>query len=61
MPTMTDPDVWSRITGGRRLHKAAFVLAILDRNEGGSDAIRQRGYKFEALLTAGEDGRIRPA
>ena len=38
-----------------------LVLAILDRNEGGSDAIRQRGYRFEALLTAGEDGRIRPA
>ena len=38
-----------------------LVLAILDRNEGGSDAIRDRGYKFEALLTAGEDGRIRPA
>ena len=37
------------------------MLAILDRNEGGSDAIRQRGYKFEALLTAGADGRIRPA
>ena len=38
-----------------------LVLALLDRNEGGSDSIRQRGYKFEALLTAGEDGRIRPA
>ena len=38
-----------------------LVLALLDRNEGGSDAIRERGYKFEALLTAGEDGRIRPA
>ena len=38
-----------------------LVLAVLDRNEGGSDAIRQRGYRFAALLTAGEDGRIRPA
>ena len=38
-----------------------LVLAVLDRNEGGSDAIRERGYRFEALLTAGEDGRIRPA
>lgn len=38
-----------------------LVLALLDRNEGGSDAIRQRGYRFETLLTAGEDGRIRPA
>ena len=58
-------------TGGSLFHaiaaaeeagcKVGLVLAILDRNEGGSDAIRQRGYKFEALLTAGEDGRIRPA
>ena len=37
-----------------------IVLALLDRNEGGSDAIRGRGYKFEALLSAGDDGRIRP-
>ena len=58
-------------TGGSLFHaidaaeaagcKVGLVLAILDRNEGGSDAIRQRGYRFEALLTAGEDGRIRPA
>ncbi len=38
-----------------------LVLAVLDRNEGGSDAIRERGYRFAALLVAGEDGRIRPA
>ena len=38
-----------------------LVLALLDRNEGGSDAIRERGYRFETLLTAGEDGKIRPA
>ena len=38
-----------------------LVLAVLDRNEGGSDAIRKRGYPFAALLTAGADGRIRPA
>ena len=38
-----------------------LVLAVLDRNEGGSDAIRERGYRFAALLTAGADGRIRPA
>ena len=34
-----------------------LVLAVLDRSE----AIRQRGYPFTALLTAGEDGQIRPA
>ena len=38
-----------------------LVLALLDRNEGGSDAIRQRGYKFEALLTAGADGQVQAA
>ncbi len=38
-----------------------LVLALLDRNEGGSEAIQDRGYKFEALLTAGDDGKIRPA
>ncbi len=58
-------------TGGSLLHaidaaenagcKVGLVLAILDRNEGGSKAIRDRNYRFEALLTAGENGRIRPA
>lgn len=42
-------------------YKVGLVLAALDRNEGGSDAIRERGYQFAALLTAGEDGQIRPA
>ena len=42
-------------------YRIGLVLAALDRNEGGSDAIRERGYRFECLLTAGEDGRIRPA
>ena len=36
------------------------VMCILDRNMGGSDAIRQRGYDFLALLEADEGGRIRP-
>jgi len=39
-------------------YKIGLVLAALDRNEGGSDAIRERGYQFACLLTAGEDGRI---
>ena len=38
-----------------------LVVAALDRNEGGSDTIRQRGYRFASLLTAGADGRIRPS
>ena len=37
------------------------VMAVLDRNEGGSATIRQRGYRFVSLLTAGADGRIRPS
>ena len=37
-----------------------LVLTVLDRNEGGSAAIRERGYQFVALLTAGGDGQIRP-
>ncbi len=58
-------------TGGSLFHAIAaaeaagcrvvLTLAVLDRNEGGSRAIRERGYPFEALLTAGDDGRIRPA
>ena len=57
-------------TGGSLFHAIAaaesagctvgLVLAVLDRNEGGSAAIRERGYQFAALLTAGDDGQIRP-
>lgn len=35
------------------------VACILDRNEGGSRAIRERGYDFVSLLEADRDGRIR--
>lgn len=55
-------------TGGSLFHAIAaaetagctvgLVLAVLDRNEGGSDAIRQRGYAFASLLVASADGRI---
>ena len=37
------------------------VMCILDRKMGGSDAIRQRGHDFLALLEADEGGEIRPA
>ena len=36
----------------------AKVICILDRNEGGSEEIRRRGYDFAALLEADENGRI---
>ena len=39
----------------------SLVIAVLDRNEGGSQALRERGYPFAALLVAGDDGVIRPA
>ena len=34
------------------------ALCILDRNEGGGEAIRRAGYSFHALLSADADGRI---
>ena len=58
-------------TGGSLFHAIAaaeeagcqvgLVMAVLDRNEGGSTALRERGYRFAALLAAGEEGRIRAA
>ena len=58
-------------TGGSLFHaigaveaagcRVGLTLAALDRNEGGSAALRQQGYPFAALLTAGPDGRIRAA
>ena len=36
----------------------AHVMVILDRREGGSDELAQRGYKFSALLEAAPDGQI---
>ena len=41
-------------------YKVVKVLSILDRNEGGSDELRRRGYSYEALLSADADGRITP-
>ena len=38
--------------------KVVKVLCILDRNEGGSDELRRRGYDFAALLEANERGEI---
>lgn len=37
------------------------VLAVLDRHQGGSDALRQRGYRFACLLEADPQGRVRVA
>jgi orotate phosphoribosyltransferase len=35
------------------------VMCILDRNEGGSSVIRDRGYDFVSLLEANENAEIR--
>ena len=55
-------------TGGSLLHaieavegagcQVVRVLCILDRQMGGSDEIRRRGYDFVALLEADQDGGI---
>ena len=36
------------------------VVSLLDRNEGGSEEMRRRGYDFSALLAAKPDGKIEP-
>ena len=41
-------------------YRVVKVLSILDRNEGGSDEIRRRGYSYHALLSADGDGQITP-
>ena len=35
------------------------VAVVLDRNQGGSDAIRHKGYPFVSLLEASQDGSVR--
>ena len=37
------------------------VVSILDRNEGGSEEMRKRGYNFSTLLAATADGKIEKA
>ncbi len=56
------------MTGGSLLHavdtvedagcEVVIVACILDRREGGSDAIRARGYEFFAFLEEDDDGTI---
>lgn len=57
-------------TGGSLFHavhaaeeadcRVVLVLAILDRHQGGSEELRARGYRFQALLEADAEGRVRP-
>jgi orotate phosphoribosyltransferase len=35
-----------------------MVIVILDRNEGGADALRNKGYKFVSLLSADNKGNV---
>jgi orotate phosphoribosyltransferase len=41
--------------------KVVIVATILDRREGGSDEIRNRGYLFWTLLEATPEGKVMPA
>lgn len=41
--------------------KVAIVLAVLDRARGGAAALREKGYTFDALLAANEEGIITAA
>lgn len=41
-------------------HEVVKVIAILDRNEGGSEKLRSCGYDFVALLSANQKGEIIP-
>ena len=42
-------------------YRVVKVLTVLDRNEGGSDEIRRRGYSYQALLTANDSGDVSPS
>ncbi len=37
----------------------AKVIVVVDRQQGGAQEIRKRGYPFEALLTADDQGNVR--
>ncbi len=41
--------------------KVVCVLSILDRHQGGSDRLRERGYKFTTLLEATPEGDVKVA
>lgn len=38
--------------------RVGWVVTLLDREQGGADELRLRGYKFAALLRADEKGRV---
>ena len=39
--------------------KVGQVASVLDRNEGGSDEIKKRGYRYFSFLTASVSGEIK--
>ena len=41
--------------------KVVLVLSILDRHQGGSDRLKERGYNYVTLLEATADGDVRVA
>ncbi len=42
-------------------YRVVKVLSILDRNEGGRAELRRRGYSYQSLLSADENGEIVPS
>jgi len=38
--------------------QVGMVIVILDRNEGGAEALRNKGYKFVSLLSADDKGNV---
>jgi orotate phosphoribosyltransferase len=45
----------------RRNCKVVKVVALLDRHQGGSEELKQRGYDFVAILSADAEGSMRIA
>ena len=39
--------------------KVVKVMVVLDRQQGGGDELRRRGYEFSALLEPASDGTVR--
>ena len=54
--TLAEPAIKAVEEAGCKVER---VLAILDRNQGGSEELRNRGYDFRVLLEADGSGKVR--
>lgn len=54
---------WSMMNAIETVEKACCavvaVVALLDRQQGGSEEIKKRGYEFRSILTADSSGNVR--